>query len=84
MTTIGVSGARALPADRLAGLALGFRRDRAGIDDDGIGEARRFRMAANDLRLIGVEPAPEGDDLDAHGAAPTISNSAWSNRPARS
>src|SRR5262245_19585269 len=70
-------------ADRLARLPHRLRRHRAGIDDDGIGEPGRLRLAADHLRLIGVEPAAEGDDVDAHWAA-LMSNSAGSNLPSYS
>src|SRR5229473_2680436 len=70
-------------ADRLARLPHRLRRHRAGIDDDRIGEPGRLRLAADHLRLIGVEPAAEGDDIDAHWVALT-SNSAGSNLPSYS
>src|SRR3984893_2913663 len=70
-------------ADRLARLPHRLRRHRAGIDDDRIGEPGRLRLAADHLRLIGVEPAAEGDDVDAHWVA-LISNSAGSNLPSYS
>jgi hypothetical protein len=70
-------------ADGLARLPHRLRRHRAGIDDDGIGEPSRLRLAADHLRLIGVEPAAEGDDIDAHWVALT-SNSAGSNLPSYS
>ena len=50
-------------ADCLPRLAFGFRRHRAGVEDDGIAEPRRFGMGAHHFRLIGVEAAAEGDDL---------------------
>ena len=40
------------------------------------------RRAANHLGLIGIEPAAEGDDIDAHVG--TCSNSAGSNLPSNS
>src|SRR5262249_32858368 len=70
-------------ADRLARLPHRLRRHRAGIDDDGIGEPSRLRLAADHLRLIGVEPTAEGDDVDAHWVA-LMSNSAGSNLPSYS
>ena len=70
-------------ADRLARLPHRLRRDRARIDDDHIGKPGRLRLAADHLRLIGVEPAAEGDDIDAHWVALT-SNSAGSNLPSYS
>ena len=51
-------------ADRLACLSLGLASDRTGIDDDALGQARSTRTAAHDLRLVGVEPAAHGDDLE--------------------
>src|SRR6266478_2729603 len=70
-------------ADGLARLPHRLRRHRAGIDDDGIGEPGRLRLAADHLRLIGIEPAAEGDDVDAHWVA-LMSNSAGSNLPSYS
>src|SRR5262249_19305715 len=69
--------------DGLARLPHRLRRHRAGIDDDGTGEPGRLRLAADHLRLIGVEPAAEGDDIDAHWVA-LMSNSAGSNLPSYS
>ena len=57
------------PADGLARLAHRLGGHRAGVDDDGVGDARGLRLAADHLRLVGVEPAAEGDDVDAHRAA---------------
>src|SRR6056297_994393 len=54
-------------ADALAGLARGFRRDRAGIDDDGVLEAGLAGLTLHRLGLVGVEPAAECDKIDAHG-----------------
>ena len=54
-------------ADGLARLAHRLRRDRAGIDHHGIGEAGALRLAADHFRFGGIEPAAEGDDVDAHG-----------------
>ena len=76
-------------ADRLARLALGLGGDRAGVDDDDVGEAGRGGVAANHLGLVGVEPAAEGEDVDAHGPHRTLgtapaANSAGSNRPSNS
>ena len=58
------------PADGLARLPHRFRRHRAGVDDDRIVDhACRLRLAADHFRLVGVEPAAEGDDVDAHAGA---------------
>ena len=57
------------PADRLPRLPHGFRRHRAGVDDDRVVETGARRLRADHFRLVGVEPAAEGDDLDAHDAA---------------
>src|SRR5215468_1503100 len=68
------------------GFGFGLRRaarNRAGIDHDGIGEPGGVRLAADHLRLIGVEPAAEGNDVDAHWVA-LMSNSAGSNLPSYS
>ena len=51
-------------ADRLARLALGLGGDGAGVDDDGVAQARRARLGAHHLGFVGVEAAAEGDDLD--------------------
>ncbi len=52
-------------ADGLAGLALGLGGDRAGVDDHGVGQVRG--VAADDLALVGVQAAAEGQDLGGHG-----------------
>src|SRR6266571_5473883 len=49
-------------------LTYGFRSDCAGIDHDSVGEAGALRLAANDFGFGGIEPAAEGDDLDARYA----------------
>ena len=75
------------PPDRLAGLTLRLGGDRTGVDDDDVGEACRVGMPANHLRLVGVEPATEGEDVDAHGDTPgtaPAANSAGSKRPSNS
>src|SRR5215471_14970559 len=76
-------------ADGLARLAFCFAGNRAGIDDDDIAGAFRPKTggsgsAADHLGLVGVEPAAEGDDVDAHAVPPAASNSAGSNRPSNS
>ena len=71
----GIGPVAAGAADRLAGLALGFRRHGAGIDDNRIGHARGLGVAAHHLGFISVEPAAESQDIDgweslpAHAAA---------------
>src|SRR5262249_16396000 len=67
-------------ADGLARLPHRLRRHRAGIDDDGVGESGRLRLATDHFRLIGVEPAAEGDDVDPH-LAPLISTTPALRRP---
>ena len=78
----------AKPADGLPGLGRGFARNRAGVDDQNAGEAGRRGFATDHLRLVGVEPAAEGDDVDGHvapGLAATASvNSAGLKRPSNS
>ena len=69
------------PADRLARLPHGFRRDRAGVDDNRVFESRARGRVADHLRFIGIQPATERDDLDAHA---TAANSAGSKRPSNS
>src|SRR5256886_1960813 len=71
------------PADGLARLPHRLGRYRAGIDDEGIREARRLRLTADHLSLIGIEAAAESDDVDAHGFA-LATNSAGSNLPSYS
>ncbi len=65
----GDDDARARPlapraADRLARLAHGFRRHRAGVEDHRVFEAGFGRARLHAFRLIGVQTAAEGDDLD--------------------
>ncbi len=68
--------------DGLARLTHRLRRHRAGIDHDGVGEAGALRLAADHFRFGGIEPAAEGDDVDAHRhAAPAPANKAASKRP---
>ena len=75
--------------DGLPRLAHRLRGDGAGIDHHRIGQSGAFRFAADDFRLRGIEPATEGDDVDAHadqavsasaasasGKLPACSNSA--------
>ena len=71
------------PANGLARLAHRLRRHRAGVDDDRLDHACRLCLAADHFRLIGVEPAAEGDDVDAHPVAASA-NSAGSNLPSYS
>jgi hypothetical protein len=52
--------------DRLPRLTHRLRRDGAGIDHHCVGQAGAFRFAADHFRLGGIEPAAEGDDIDAH------------------
>src|SRR5262249_34588636 len=53
-------------ADGLARLAHSFGGHRTGIDHDRIVEPGRGRLAADHFRLVGIEPAAEGDDVDVH------------------
>src|SRR5262249_29151111 len=53
-------------SDRLAGLADRLAGHRAGVDDHRVAQAGRRRLAPHDFRLVGIEPAAEGDDLDRH------------------
>ena len=60
---------RTLPlelADGLARLAHRLRRHRAGVDHDRIGQLGRCRLATDHFRLVGIEPAAEGDDINRH------------------
>src|SRR5690606_15528984 len=53
-------------ADGLARLAHGLAGDGAGVDHHRVGQPVGPRAGAHDLALPGVQPAAEGDDLDAH------------------
>lgn len=55
------------PADRLPRLASRLAGDRAGVDDDGLGQPGLGGEPLHDLGFRGVEPAAEGDDLDRGG-----------------
>src|SRR5579872_1227219 len=77
----GLRTAAAQRPDGLPRLADGFRSHRAGIDHNGVVEPGARRLAANDFRFGGIEPAAERDNLDAHSAAPNSANSAASKRP---
>src|ERR1700682_5465494 len=68
-------------ADWLARLAYRFGGDGAGVDHHGIVEPRALGFAADHFRLGCVEPAAEGDDLDAHDAASAAANKAASKWP---
>ena len=75
-------GALALEAaDRLARLAHGLRRHRAGVHHHGVCDAGAGGCVADHFRLVGVEPASEGDDVDAHA---TAVNNDGSKRPSNS
>src|SRR5262249_21322257 len=69
-------------ADRLARLRHRLVGDGATVDDDGLREPGTFRLSPDDGGFEGVEPAAEGDDLDAHDLSP--SKSAGSKRPSYS
>src|SRR5262249_13443792 len=74
-------------ADGLARLCHGFGRDRACVEYGRILEPGGVRVPPDYLRLEGIEPAPEGHHVDAHGVAPaatTTANSAGSKRPSYS
>jgi hypothetical protein len=70
-------------ADGLARLPDGLLRHRTGSDNDGIGQAGTLRLAADHLALIGIEPAAEGDDINAHRFALALKR-AGSNLPSYS
>ncbi len=57
-------------ADRLLCLAHRLAGDGAGVEDDRAilerAETGALGLAAHHFRLIGIEPATEGDDLDSH------------------
>ena len=50
-----------------ARLALGFRGDGTGIEDDGVAEARRTGMAADHFAFKRIEATAEGDELRLAG-----------------
>src|SRR5690606_1043309 len=71
-------------ADRLPCLSHRFAGNGAGVDDDRSAfervKAGGMRLAPHHLRLVGIEPAAEGDDVDAvpyasAHAAPSMSRS---------
>ena len=53
------------PADRLPRLAHGLGGDGAGVDEDGVGEPGLGGRAPHDLGFQRVQPAAEGEDVDA-------------------
>ena len=67
----------------LPGLTNRFRGHRARVDHNGIINAGSGCCASNDFQLVGVQPAAEGDDVDAHDA-PAFTKSAGSKRPLNS
>src|ERR1700692_3176778 len=67
--------------DRLPRLADRFGGDGAGVDHHGVVKTGALGFAADHFRLGRVEPAAEGDDLDAHGAASAAANKAASKWP---
>jgi hypothetical protein len=52
------------PANGLPRLPRGFRRHRAGVDDDEIAPPARRSSPAHRLRLDKIEPAAKGYNLD--------------------
>src|SRR5205085_2446355 len=65
------------PADRLARLAHRLAGHRAGVEHHRVGEPVGGRLLADDLALVGVEAAAEGDDVDVlHGSSPAKSTAA--------
>src|SRR6185437_15887690 len=61
-------------ADRLPRLPHRLAGHGAGVDDHRVGNACSFGLTPHRFRFDDVEPAAEGDDVDAHGAG------AFSNR----
>src|SRR5579862_4837320 len=77
-------GLRALTPQRtdcLPRLAHRLRSNGASIDHNRIAITGALRLVANHLGFGGIQPAPKGDDIDAHHAAPAPANSAASKRP---
>ena len=64
-------------ADRLARLPFCLAGHGAGIEDDRTREARRARMATNNLGLIGVEAAAESDDFARGSESIRLLSRAW-------
>ena len=56
-------------ADRLARLARRLGGDGASVDDNEIAASCAFRRTLDSFKLGDIEPAAEGDDLDAHRRA---------------
>lgn len=61
------------PPDRLARLANGLARDRAGVDEDGIVQPGLLSLASHHFGFVGIEPAAEGNDLHAAHRTDAIS-----------
>ena len=81
---LGVGPLAGKAADRLAGLTTGLGGDGAGIDHDEVAALRPgLGMAAHHLRLDGVEPAAEGERLDAHPSSPANRSAAKVPSPSR-
>src|SRR5262245_61189313 len=67
----------------LPGLTHRFRGHRAGIHHNRAVNAGSGCGPSNDFRLVGVQSAAEGDDVDAHDA-PAFAKSVGSKRPLNS
>ena len=61
---LGVGPRPAGPPNSLAGLPHAFAGHRASVDDHRVGQTGGVGMLAHDFGFIGIQPAPEGDDLD--------------------
>src|SRR5206468_2539674 len=64
-------------ADGLTRLPHRFRGHRAGVHHHGVFQTGGGRRIADHLRLVAVEAAAEGDDLDAHATAANNAGSKW-------
>ena len=71
VTMMRAPGAAPRPANGLPRLAHRLGRHRAGVEDHGVGKPASAARQRRRLRLIGIEPAAEGDHLQvAHAPAP--------------
>jgi hypothetical protein len=67
-------------SDRLSRLTYRFGGDRTGVDNNGVAFTGR---TTDHFRLVGIQPAAEGDDVKAH-ATLTFANRPGSNVPSYS
>ncbi len=58
-------------ADGLARLRLGLGRHRAGVENDGVAQARLQRVLFHHFAFIGIQTAAECNHIDGHGRIPS-------------